>query len=170
MHLNQDKKVIKQKKIIFKKWKEKKEKELREKKREKMQQEYETKSKSKHSNINKLNNKGFTIGPYTDAGALKEIQRFVAEKCTEDDDEEEGIVNDNENEGEEGYGDMSPEQIEQLKKLQQMQQMQINPYLNNNNINVNEQHVEKNKVNKDEIDKFERLHQEDDEDNNNISI
>ena len=27
-----------------------------------------------------------------------------------------------------------------------------------------------NKVNKDEIDKFERLHQEDDEDNNNISI
>ena len=160
----------KESKIMFKQWKEKKDEELREKKREKMQQEYETKSKSKHSNINKLNNKGFTIGPYTDAGALKEIQRFVAEKCTEDDDEEEGIVNDNENEGEEGYGDMSPEQIEQLKKLQQMQQMQINPYLNNNNINVNEQHVEKNKVNKDEIDKFERLHQEDDEDNNNISI
>ncbi len=33
----------------------------------------------------------------------------------EDDNEEEGDVNYNENEGEEGLGDMSPEQIEQLK-------------------------------------------------------
>ena len=159
----------KESKIMFKQWKEKKDEELREKKREKMLQEYETKSKSKHSNINKLNNKGFTIGPYTDAGALKEIQRFVAEKCTEDDDEEEGIVNDNVNEGEEGFEDMSPEQIEQLKKLQQMQQMQINPYLNNNINNINEQHVEKSKTNKEEI----RLHQEDEENSkndNNISI
>ena len=122
----------KESKIVFKQWKEKKDEELREKKKEKMMQEYETKSKSKHSNLNKLNNKGFTIGPYTDAGALKEIQRFVAEKCTEDDDEEEGIVNDNEMEGEEGMigtdGEMTPEQLEQLEKLQQMQ---MNQYMAN---------------------------------------
>jgi len=85
-----------------------------------MMQEYETKSKSRHSNYT---NKGFTIGPYTDAGALKEIQRFVNEKCTEDEDEEEGIVNDNEmidgtNE------EMTPEQLEQLHKLEQMQMNQ----------------------------------------------
>ena len=92
----------KESKIVFKQWKEKKDEELREKKKEKKRQEFETKSKSKHSIMNKINNKGFTIGPYTDAGALKEIQRFVAEKCTEDDDdEEEGIINNNENEGEE---------------------------------------------------------------------
>ena len=123
----------KESKMMFKQWKEKKDEELREKKKEKMLQEYETKSKSKHSNINKLNNKGFTIGPYTDAGALKEIQRFVAEKCTEDDDEEEGIVNDNEMEGEEQAmlaldGEMTPEQLEQLEKLQQMQ---MNQYIAN---------------------------------------
>ena len=52
----------------------------------------ELESKSKHSAFN--HNTGFTIGPYTDAGALKEIQRFVKEKCTEEEDEEEGIVND----------------------------------------------------------------------------
>ena len=56
---------------MVKQWKEKKDEELSEKKREKILQEYET--KSKHSNINKLNNKGFTIGPYTNEGALKEI-------------------------------------------------------------------------------------------------
>ena len=38
--------------------------------------------------------------------------------------------------------------------------MQINPYLNNNINNDNEQHAEKSKVRKDEIDKFERLPQE----------
>ena len=126
----------KETKIMFKQWKERKDEELREKKKEKMMQEYETKSKSKHSNINKLNNKGFTIGPYTDAGALKEIQRFVAEKCTEDDDEEEGIVNDNEMEGEEGMigmdGEMTPEQLEQLEKLQQMQMNQYMPNIQQN--------------------------------------
>ena len=110
----------KESKIMFKQWKEKKDEELREKKKEKMMQEYETKSKSKHSNYT---NKGFTIGPYTDAGALKEIQRFVNEKCTEDEDEEAGIVNDNEmidgsNE------EMTPEQLEQLRKLEQMQMNQ----------------------------------------------
>ena len=120
----------KEAKIKFKEWKERKDEELREKKKEKMMQEYEAKSKSKHSNINKFNNKGFTIGPYTDAGALKEIQRFVAQKCTEDDDEEEGIVNDNEMEGEEGMlgldEEMTPEQLEQLEKLKQMQMNQYN--------------------------------------------
>ena len=126
----------KESKEKFKEWKEQKDKELKEKK-EKMRLENETKSKSKHSNITKLNNKGFTIGPYTDAGALKEIQRFVAEKCTEDDDEEEGIVNDNEMEGEEGMqemiGKMTPEQLEQMKLYQ------MNQYM------VDEQHQEKGK-------------------------
>ena len=136
----------KESKIMFKQWKERKDEELREKKKEKMMQEYETKSKSKHSNINKLNNKGFTIGPYTDAGALKEIQRFVAEKCTEDDDEEEGIVNDNEMEGEEGMvgmdGEMTPEQLEQLEKLQQMQ---MNQYMANIQQNKGKEEEEDNK-------------------------
>ena len=113
----------KESKIMFKQWKERKDEELREKKKEKMMQEYETKSKSRHSNYNRLNNKGFTIGPYTDAGALKEIQRFVNEKCTEDEDEEEGgIVNDNEMEG--ADEEMTPEQLEQLHKLEQMQMNQ----------------------------------------------
>ena len=94
---------------MFKQWKEKKDEELREKKKVKMMQEYETKSKSKHSNYN---NKGFTIGPYTDAGALKEIQRFINEKCTQDEDEEKGIINDNEMGG--GNEEMIPEQLEQM--------------------------------------------------------
>ena len=109
-----------------------------------MQKEYETKSKYKNSIINKINNKGFTIGPYTDAWALKEIQRFVAEKCTEDDDEEEGIINNNENEGEEGMleidEEMTPEQLEQLRKLQQIQNNQygINVDQNKETDNKNE--------------------------------
>ena len=101
----------KESKIMFKQWKEKKDEELREKKKEKMIQEYETKSKSKHSNYN---NKGFTIGPYTDAGALKEIQRFINEKCTQDEDEEKGIINDNEMGG--GNEEMTSEQLEQMQK------------------------------------------------------
>ena len=116
----------KESKIMFKQWKERKDEELREKKKEKLMKENESKSKSKHSNYNKINNKGFTIGPYTDAGALKEIQRFVAEKFTEDDVEEEGIINDNEIGGVDE--EMSPEQIEELHKLQQMQ---MNQYLEN---------------------------------------
>jgi len=79
------KKKRKESKIKFKQWKERKDEELREKKKEKMMQEYETKSKSRHSNYT---NKGFTIGPYTDAGALKEIQRFINEKCIQDEVEE----------------------------------------------------------------------------------
>ena len=115
----------KESKIMFKQWKERKDEELREKKREKMMQENETKSKSKHSNFNRMmNNKGFTIGPYTDAGALKEIQRFVAEKCIEDNGEE-GMENENEIVG---IDEMTPEQLEELHKLQQIQ---MNQYLEN---------------------------------------
>ena len=125
-----------------------------------MQKEFETKSKSKNS-INKMNNKGFTIGPYTDAGALKEIQRFVQEKCTEDDDEEEGIINNNENEGEEGiYGEMTPEQLEQLKKLQQIQN-------NQDGINVDEEHQDKEPDNQNE---HINTGDEDSKNDNNISI
>ena len=100
----------KESKIMFKQWKEKKDEELREKKKEKMMQEYETKSKSRHSNYT---NKGFTIGPYTDAGALKEIQRFINEKCIQDEVEEKGIINDNEIVG--GEEEMTHEQIEQMQ-------------------------------------------------------
>ena len=151
----------KESKIRFKEWKEKKDEELREQKKEKMQKEFENKSKSKNSIINKINNKGFTIGPYTDAGALKEIQRFVAEKCTEDDDEEEGIINNNENEGEEGMmgidEEMTPEQLEQLKKLQQIQNNQYG-------INVDEEHQDKEPDNKNENQNTGE------ENDNNISI
>ena len=144
MKEKQDEEEKKRKKIEskkrFKEWKERKDEEIREKKREKLINE--TKSKSKHSNINRLNNKGFTIGPYTDAGALKEIQKFVAEKCTEDDDEEEGIVNDNDNDEIMGMGEeMTPEQLEELKKLEMMQ---MNQY------RANEERQEK--QNKDEND------------------
>ena len=96
---------------MFKQWKERKDEELREKKKEKMMQEYETKSKSRHSNYT---NKGFTIGPYTDAGALKEIQRFINEKCIQDEVEEKGIINDNDLVGNEE--EMTPEQFEQMQK------------------------------------------------------
>ena len=94
---------------------------------EKMMKELE--SKSKHSVYN--HNKGFTIGPYTDAGALKEIQRFVNEKCTEEEDEEEGIVNDEGEEGLAGDEEMTPEQLEELQKLQQIQMNQFQADGNN---------------------------------------
>jgi hypothetical protein len=151
----------KESKQKFKEWKEKKDEELREKKREKILKENETKSKSKHSNLNRINNKGFTIGPYTDAGALKEIQKFVAEKCTEDDDEEEGIVND-ENEEMVGMGDeMTPQQLEELKKLQLMQ---MNQYM----ANVDEEHQVKD--NKDELMNNQFQQHDEDDDAHNISV
>jgi hypothetical protein len=150
----------KESKLKFKEWKEQKDRELKDKK-EKMRIENETKSKSKHSNINKLNNKGFPIGPYTDAGALKEIQRFVAEKCTEDD-EEEGIVNDNEMEGEEGVqgmiGQMTPEQIEQMKLYQ------MNQYM------VDEQNQEKDNKNEINFNQQKGEDEEESKNDNNISI
>ena len=117
----------------FKEWKERKDIELKEKKREKKLEEIEKKSKSKHSTSHWMNNKGFTIGPYTDAGALKEIQRFVAEKCTEDDNEE----------GEEDFNNNDDINInnEELSR-----QMQMNQYLENegeNNINNKENNINK---------------------------
>ena len=114
---------------------------------EKMLKELE--SKSKHSTFN--HNKGFTIGPYTDAGALKEIQRFVNEKCTEEDDEEEGIIN--EGEGIVNDEEMTPEQLEELQKLQQLQmnQYQVNgDEKENKDINYagfNNQELEENNYN-----------------------
>ena len=116
----------------FKEWKERKDIELKEKKREKMLEEIEKKSKSKHSTSHWMNNKGFTIGPYTDAGALKEIQRFVAEKCTEDDNEE-------------GEEDFNNNDIN-INNEELARQMQMNQYLENegeNNINNKENNINK---------------------------
>ena len=124
--INEEKKKQKKKesKQAFKMWKERKDEELKQQKQKKLQEKMlkELESKSKHSTFN--HNKGFTIGPYTDAGALKEIQRFVNEKCTEED-EEEGVVNDEDGDVEMvGDEEMTPEQLEELQKLQQMQMNQ----------------------------------------------
>ena len=97
-----------------------------------MLEEMEKKSKSKHSTGHWMNNKGFTIGPYTDAGALKEIQRFVAEKCTEDDNEE----------GEEDYNNNEDINNEELAR-----QMQMNHYLNEDENNINNKENNINKIN-----------------------
>ena len=97
-----------------------------------MLEEMEKKSKSKHSAGHWMNNKGFTIGPYTDAGALKEIQRFVAEKCTEDDNEE----------GEEDYNNNEDINNEELAR-----QMQMNHYLNEDENNINNKENNINKIN-----------------------
>ena len=126
-------------KQAFKEWKERKDEEMKILKRQKKLEEEKLKeSKSKHSAF--AHNKGFTIGPYTDAGALKEIQKFVNEKFTEeDDDEEEGIVND------EGDEEMTPEQLAELENLQKMQmgQYQVNDN-NENNAGFNNQELEDN--------------------------
>ena len=110
-------------------------------KQKKLEEEKLKESKSKHSAFN--HNKGFTIGPYTDAGALKEIQKFVNEKFTEeDDDEEEGIVND---EGFEGDEEMTPEQLAELENLQKMQMGQYQANDNDeNNARFNNQELEDN--------------------------
>ena len=140
--INEEKKKQKKKesKMAFKMWKERKDEELKEMKQKQYQDKMlkELESKSKHSAFNP--NKGFTIGPYTDAGALKEIQRFVNEKCTkEEDDEEEGIVNEEGEEGMVGDEEMTPEQLEELQKLQQIQmnQYQGNVDKDRNQGNVN---------------------------------
>ena len=152
--------------MAFKTWKERKDEELKQMKQKKEQEKIlkELESKSKHSVYN--HNKGFTIGPYTDAGALKEIQRFVNEKCTEEEDEEEGIVNDEGEEGMAGDEEMTPEQLEELQKLQQMQmnqyQMSGNEMENKGDINYagfNNQELEENN--------YENYYQQQIEDNNN---
>lgn len=109
---------------IFNEWKAKKDAEIRERKiKEKLEKENESKSYYSYR-YNRFNHRGFPIGPYTDAAALKEIQRFVADKCTEDDvEDEEGVVNDGE-EGKnlEGYnGELNEEQIAKIKELQKME-------------------------------------------------
>ena len=132
----------KENKIAFKEWKERKDEEMKIIKQKKLEEEKLKESKSKHSAYNK--NKGFTIGPYTDAGALKEIQKFVNEKFTEEDDEEEGIVNDEGNEGDE---EMTPEQLAELENLQKMQMGQYRGNENNvneNNAGFNNQELEDN--------------------------
>jgi len=104
----------KESKMVFKMWKERKDEKLKEMKQKQYQDKMlkELESKSKHSEFNP--NKGFTIGLYTDAGALKEIQQFVKEKCTEDEEEEDMV----------GDEEMTPEQLEELQKLQQIQMNQ----------------------------------------------
>ena len=132
----------KENKIAFKEWKERKDEEMKIIKQKKLEEEKLNESKSKHSAYNK--NKGFIIGPYTDAGALKEIQKFVNEKFTEEDDEEEGIVNDEGNEGDE---EMTPEQLAELENLQKMQMGQYRGNENNvneNNAGFNNQELEDN--------------------------
>ena len=111
-------------------------------KQKKLEEEKLKESKSKHSAFN--HNKGFTIGPYTDAGALKEIQKFVNEKFTEedDDDEEGGIVNDEGGEGAMGDEEMTPEQLEELENLRKMQMGQYQ--VNENNAGFNNQELEDN--------------------------
>ena len=114
--------------MAFKLWKERKDEELKQMKQKSIQEKMlkELESKSKHSAFN--HNKGFTIGPYTDAGALKEIQRFVNEKCAEEElEDEEGVINDDEGVGVEK---MTPAQLEELQKLQQIQ---MNQYQDNDN-------------------------------------
>ena len=144
----------------FKEWKEKKDLEMKEKKREKMLEEMEKKSKSKHSTGHWMNNKGFTIGPYTDAGALKEIQRFVAEKCTEDDNDE-----DDDNNNIEEINDMNEEEM--------ARQMQINHYLaneegeeQNQELGVNTNDIDNNKKDNNNINKINSnlLNQEEEDD------
>ena len=141
----------------FREWKEKKDLEMKEKKREKMLEELEKKSKSKHS-TGHWNNRGFTIGPYTDAGALKEIQRFVAEKCTEDDNDEEGEEDLNNNEG---INDANDEEM--------MRQIQMNQYMENDNKQDRELDVNNNINNKKEenninLNNNNLLNEEDEED------
>ena len=124
----QKKQKKKESKMAFKLWKERKDEELKQMKQKSIQEKMlkELESKSKHSAFN--HNKGFTIGPYTDAGALKEIQRFVNEKCAEEElEDEEGVINDDEGVGVEK---MTPAQLEELQKLQQLQ---MNQYQENDN-------------------------------------
>ena len=115
-----------------------------------MMEELEKKSKSKYSNINRLNNKGFTIGPYTDAGALKEIQKFVAEKCTEDDDDD----GEEDEDGDDLNNNINNKNNNMNINEDMIRQMQINQYLaqekgdeneNENNINNNKNKDNNNK-------------------------
>jgi hypothetical protein len=158
---NEEKKKLRKKenKLAFKEWKERKDEEMKIIKQKKLEEEKLKESKSRHSAYNR--NKGFTIGPYTDAGALKEIQKFVNEKFTEeDDDEEEGIVNE---EGIEGDEEMTPEQLAELENLQKMQMGQYHENQNNeNNAGFNNQELEDNNY-----ENYYQQHEGDEENDNN---
>ena len=73
----------KQKKILnrkaFKEWREKKEKEIKKRKKEEKIQKQKEEEKKKRDYLKKKV-KRFTIGPYTDAAALKEFQNILVEK------------------------------------------------------------------------------------------
>lgn len=97
----------------FNQWKKKKDLEIKERKKlEKMSKE--TESRSKYST--RVSNRMFPIGPYSDAGALKEIQKFVAEKCTEEDNEEEGVVINNNNNDKSEANQEKPKNQEQVQE------------------------------------------------------
>ena len=73
----------KQKKILnrkaFKEWREKKEREIKMKKKEEKIKKQKEEEKKKRDYLKKKV-KRFTIGPYTDAAALKEVQNILVEK------------------------------------------------------------------------------------------
>jgi len=73
----------KQKKILnrkaFKEWREKKEREIKMKKKEEKIKKQKEEEKKKRDYLKKTV-KRFTIGPYTDAAALKEFQNILVEK------------------------------------------------------------------------------------------
>ena len=72
----------KQKQILnrkaFKEWIEKKEKEIKKRKNEERKQREKEEEKKKRDYLKKKV-KSFTIGPYTDAAALKEVQNLLVE-------------------------------------------------------------------------------------------
>ena len=77
------KKIEKQQKEIlnkkaFKEWTKKKERELKQKKFEEKKQKEKEEQKRKRDYLKKRV-KSFTIGPYTDAAALKEVQNYLVE-------------------------------------------------------------------------------------------
>ena len=77
------KKIEKEQKEIlnrkaFKEWKEKKELEIKKRKKEERKQKEKEEEERKREYLKKRI-KSFTIGPYTDAAALKEVQNFIVE-------------------------------------------------------------------------------------------
>ena len=72
----------KQKEILnrkaFQEWKEKKEKEIKKRKKEEKKQKQKEEEKRKRDYL-KRRVKSFTIGPYTDAAALKQVQNLILE-------------------------------------------------------------------------------------------
>lgn len=125
----------------FKLWKIKKDQEIKEKK--KNDQLYDDIQKgSKQTNFERAITNGITIGPYTDAGELRKIQRLVAENYPEEEEEEneenDEMNNNNqannqtsdkngpvgEEEEENVPEDIDEEQLNQMRQLQEMQNLQ----------------------------------------------